>query len=211
MINNRTMVKVKCTGNILDLRTISRDRKSPRSFSILRGTFQQIEQEPGRRLITEDCGSFAVLQLENIPGRPQMLVIQFTWLQSGCADTVSGWTEWVRLPYARFHEFVDKPGEVQDTEWRLLSIPKTVTRRIEFQSRQKLHDVVQHPILRHKLGKVLERHFQWKESDKIVIYDERLPFSFFFQEYTPWGSGICGGIILSGTETLRTAVYGVHT
>ena len=211
MINSRTMVKVKCIGNILDLRTISRNRKSPRSFSILHGTFQQIEQEPGRRLITEDCGSFAVLQLENVPGRPQMLTIQFIWLQSGCADTVSGWTEWVRLPYARFHEFVESPGDLYGTEWRLLSVPKAVTRRIEFQSRQKLHDVVQHPILRHKLGKLLERHFQWKESDKITIYDERQPFSFFFQEYTPRGLGICGGILLSGTEDLRTATYGVHT
>lgn len=211
MTNNRTMVKVKCAGDILELQTISRNRKSPRSFSILHSTFQQIEQEPGRRLIAEDCGSFAALRLENTPGRPQMLEIQFTWLRDGGASTVNGWTEWIRLPYARFHEFVEKPEDMRGSEWRLLSIPETVTRRIEFRSRQKLHDVVQHPILRQKLGKVLESHFQWKGSDKIIIYDEWFPFSFFFQEYTPWGPRVCGVILLSGTENLRTATYGVHT
>ena len=38
-----------------------------------------------------------------------------------------------------------------------------------------------------------------------------LPYSFFFEEYTPYGRGICGGIILHGAEDLAKAQYSVHT
>ena len=57
----------------------------------------------------------------------------------------------------------------------------------------------------------LGRHFQWRGTEKIVIYDDGLPYSFFFEEYTPYGRGICGGIILHGAEDLAKAQYSVHT
>lgn len=49
------------------------------------------------------------------------------------------------------------------------------------------------------------------EHEKIVIYDDGQPYSFFFEEYTPYGRGICGGIILHGAEDLAKAQYSVHT
>ena len=60
-------------------------------------------------------------------------------------------------------------------------------------------------------GKTLEHHFQWRDAEKILIYDDGAPYSFFFEEVTPRGTGICGGIILHGADNLQKAQYSVHT
>ena len=74
-MNDRTLVKLRCNKEILDIRTVSWTRKSPRSFSILRSELQQLEQRPKNRLISSDCGSFAVLQLTQGPDGVKMLEI----------------------------------------------------------------------------------------------------------------------------------------
>ena len=58
-MNDRTLVKLQCNKEMLDIRTVSWTRKSPYSFSILRSELQQLEQRPQTRLISGDCGSFA--------------------------------------------------------------------------------------------------------------------------------------------------------
>lgn len=60
-------------------------------------------------------------------------------------------------------------------------------------------------------GKILEQHFQWRGTEKIVLYDDSQPYSFFFEEYTPYGRGICGAVILHGADNLQKAQYSVHT
>ena len=80
-MNDRTLVKLRCNKEMLDIRTVSWTRKSPYSFSILRSELQQLEQRPQNRLISGDCGSFAVLRLTQRPGDMKMLEIRFTWLQ----------------------------------------------------------------------------------------------------------------------------------
>ena len=59
-MNDRTMVKVRCDKELLSIRTVSWGRKSPFWFAILRSELQQLEQRPKNRLISSDCGSFAV-------------------------------------------------------------------------------------------------------------------------------------------------------
>lgn len=98
-MNDRTLVKLRCNKEMLDIRTVSWTRKSPYSFSILRSEFQQLEQRPQNRLISGDCGSFAVLRLTQRPGDMKMLEIRFTWLQEIGAGKVHGWQENIRLPY----------------------------------------------------------------------------------------------------------------
>lgn len=210
-MNDRTMIKVRCSKNLLDVWTISRNQKSPRSFAILRSELQQLEQEPESRLITHDCGSYATLRLTKGPEGMRMLEIRFTWLLENGADKVHGWKEDVRLDYGPFHAFAEEGEEMDGAEWRQLSIPEKVIRRYEFHSRKNLHEVARRPVLRHKLGKALDRHFQWRGTEKIAIYDDGQPFSFFFQEYTNSGPGICGGIILHGADELKNAQYSIHT
>ena len=67
-MNDRTLVKLRCNKEMLDIRTVSWTRKSPYCFSILRSELQQLEQRPQTRLISGDCGSFAVLRLTQRPG-----------------------------------------------------------------------------------------------------------------------------------------------
>lgn len=66
-------------------------------------------------------------------------------------------------------------------------------------------------VLRRKLGRFLNNHFSWKGSRRIVVYDDFVPYSFFFQEERLNGNGICGEIILHGQEDLKKACYGMHT
>ena len=44
-----------------------------------------------------------------------------------------------------------------------------------------------------------------------VDHDDSQPYSFFFEEYTPYGRGICGAVILHGIEDIAKARYSVHT
>ena len=210
-MNDRTMIKVRCDKELLYIRTISWQKKSPHRFAILRSELQKLEQEPNKRVLTSDCGSFASLRLTKGPDGTQILEIRFTWLQEDGNDKVHGWKEDVRIPYEPFRAFSGTGEDMDGAEWRQLSIPELVTRRYEFHSRKNLHEVTRHRILRHKFGKMLERHFQWRDTERIVLFDDGQPFSFFFQEYTINGPGICGGIILHDAEKLQTAQYNIHT
>lgn len=45
-----------------------------------------------------------------------------------------------------------------------------------------------------------------------MIYDDGQPLSFFFQEYTLNGLGICGGIILHGAEIFqKPSTVSIHS
>lgn len=70
---------------------------------------------------------------------------------------------------------------------------------------------MENPILRHKLGKFLDQHFNWYNYERIVLTDDYLPYSFFFEGYMVQGTKTCGGVILHGEENIRTAKYGIHT
>ena len=206
-MNDRTMIKVRCDKELLYIRTISWQKKSPHRFAILRSELQKLEQEPNKRVLTSDCGSFASLRLTKGPDGTQILEIRFTWLQEDGNDKVHGWKEDVRIPYEPFRAFSGAGEDMDGAEWRQLSIPELVTRRYEFRCRKNLHEVTGCRLLRHKLGKILEQHFQWRGTEKIVLYDDSQPYSFFFEEYTPYGRGICGAVILHGIEDIAKALF----
>ena len=54
-MNDRTMIKVRCDKELLYIRTISWEKKSPHRFAILRSELQKLEQEPNKRVLTSDC------------------------------------------------------------------------------------------------------------------------------------------------------------
>ena len=122
-MNDRTMIKVRCSKNLLDIWTISRNQKSPRSFAILRSELQQLERRPENKLIAYDCGSYATLRLVKGPEGMRVLEIHFTWLLEDGTDQVHGWKEDVRLAYRPFHAFAEIGEDMDGAEWRQLSIP----------------------------------------------------------------------------------------
>ena len=96
--------------------------------------------------------------------------------------------------------------------WNALSAPEPRGPRMVFRSRKNLKAVVRNKVICHKFAKELTSHFHWRGSDEIVIYDDSLPYSFFFEERINGRTGICGGIIFHNEDNdLAKASYGVHT
>lgn len=169
-----------------------------------------MEREPGRQIIVADCGCYAALRLTRaLDG--EMLVIRFSWLQSAGADSLRGYEEWVRLPYRRFHECVEAGTDMAGWNWSQLSVPEKVTRRFEFHSRQDLHQIARGRSCGTSWGKLWNTISSGGSLEKTSFMMTMLPYSFFFEEVTPRGTGICGGIILHGADNLQKAQYSVHT
>ena len=94
---------------------------------------------------------------------------------------------------------------------KLLAMKGARLPKVEFHSREHLKEVVERPVLRKKLGKLLANHLEWRGSIRIMVYDDFVPYSFFFREERDNGTGLCGGIILHGQEDMKKAHYGIHT
>lgn len=100
MRNRNILVKVYAEEYGIDFRTVSRNRKSPHRFYILRDKLAELERKP--EIIVHDICSFAVLHLYSYTG---MLEIEFDWL-SGNSYNIMGWQETVILPYEELAAFV---------------------------------------------------------------------------------------------------------
>ena len=151
-------------------------------------------------MITKDIHSYAELRLCDAVGGAKVLELSFTWLKDAGRDSVSGYTERIRLPYEPFRSYAAGEGETVDrTRWRLLSIPEQNRPKLEFQSRKNLKAVVENPILRHKLGKFLDQHFNWYNYERIVLTDDYLPYSFPRRvNYYCAGGRIPGAVKMAG-------------
>ena len=183
-MNNRTMATVYVDQDSISLKTRSRKDCSPQRFIILKKELQRLEEN--KYLLIKDIHSYAELRLCNAIG--------------------------VRLPYEPFRAYAAGEEEVANgTRWRLLSISEQSRPKLEFHSRKNLKAVVENSILRHKLGKFLDQHFNWYNYERIVLTDDYLPYNFFFEGYTVQGAKTCGGVILHGGENIQTAKYGIHT
>ena len=191
--------------------TVSRGFRSPHRFGISVRELQRLEAE--RHTIVSDIHSFAELRLGRSAKEENadMLTVDFTWLSDSGGRRVVGREETVHLPYRQFQERLGESRNLGGAGVGMLSVDEKGTPRIEFQSRKNLRAVAERKVLRRKLGKFLNNHFSWKGSRRIVVYDDFVPYSFFFQEERLNGNGICGGIILHGQEDLKKADYGMHT
>lgn len=210
-MGQRTMVKLSASDECVFLWTVSKRFRSPHRFGISDREFQVLEDE--RHMIVSDIHSFAELRLDwsAKADNGDMLTIDFTWLSDSGFGRVAGKEETIHLPYRQFQERMEESRRLGGAGVGMLSVDEKGTPRIEFQSRKNLQAVAERKVLRKKLGRFLNNHFAWKDSRKIVVYDDFVPYSFFFQEERINGMGICGGIILYGQEDLKKACYGMHT
>ena len=208
-MNNRTMIKLSASKDCITLRTFSKDCHSPQGFVLMEKELLELEEK--RYMTVSDIHSFAKLALRKTMEQGDILEIFFTWLSDAGGGKVSGRTETVRLSYEKFKAFAKESRE-NGIQLRVLSLEKHTGPKIEFQSRRNLKAVAETKALRKKLGKFLGNHFlKWQSGRQITVYDDFEPYSFFFQEQTPYGNGMCGGVILHGRENLEKAYYGIHT
>ena len=208
-MSKRTMIKLSASEDYIYLRTLSEEYRSPQGFTITDKELAEME-EKGYKVIS-DIHSFAKLSLRKTMDGTDVLVINFTWLSDTGGGMVSGREETVLLSYKKFREYVGESRKNHGEQKKLLSLDEKPRPKIAFQSSRNLKAVAEKKLLRKKLGKVLWQHFAWKGSKQITVYDDFEPYSFFFQEQTPYGTGICGGLILHGRENMAKAYYGVHT
>jgi len=205
----RTMIKFSATGDYVALHTISRKHHAPHRFIIPQRELKALEKK--ENLLIKDLNSFAELRLSPTAEGKTTLEITFYWLcDQGCGD-LCGHTERLLLPYEKFLCMLEESHAQGGETKKLLSCRKNGKPRIEFYSRGNLQEVIQRKDLRRKLGKFLDRHFNWPDAMSIQISDDFVPYSFFFTEKRATGNGLCGGIILHGQENLKKAYYGMHT
>lgn len=208
-MSKRIMIKLSASEDYVYLRTLSEEYRSPQGFTITDKELEEMEKK-GYKIVS-DIHSFARLSLRKTMDETDILVINFTWLSDAGRGKVLGREETVLLSYDKFQEYVEESRKNNGEQKKLLSLDEKPRPRIAFQSRRNLKAVTEEKLLRKKLGKVLWRHFAGQGSRQITIYDDFEPYSFFFQEQTPYGTGICGGIILHGRDNIEKAYYGIHT
>ena len=208
-MNNRIMIKLSASEDCITLRTFTKNYHSPQGFILTQKELLELEEKS--HLTASDIRSFAELALRKSIEQEEILEIVFTWLSDAGGGKVSGMTETIRLPYEKFKEFVVESRE-NGIQKRMLSLEEESRVKVTFRSGRNLKAVAETKALRKKLGKFMADHFQrWKGSRQITVYDDFEPYSFFFQEQTPYGAGMCGGVILHGRENLEKSYYGIHT
>ena len=95
IMNNRTMAIVYVDRDSISLKTRSRNGCSPQQFIILKKELQRLEEK--KYLIAKDIHSYAELRLCDAVGGAKVLEFSFTWLKDAGRDSVSGYTERIRL------------------------------------------------------------------------------------------------------------------
>ena len=202
-MKKRTLVYMIFREDYVGLRTVSRSRKSPHRFYI---PCQELEGlETGSTILVQDIHSFAKLRRD---AYARTVEVAFTWLE-GNGNSVSGYQEAITLPYGKMMECL---RQSKPFVWKTLSIDNSTKQaQIVFKSRKNLHAALANGVIRRKLIRFLRGQFRWAYAEKIEIYDDFVPYSFFFRETRNGEAGISGGIILHGQEDMKTAYYSMHT
>lgn len=215
-MNKKTpvLVKFRASEYYINIRTITRGKKSPQSFDLPRPSFTDLEAD--KHVTVKDGYSFAGFRLIDNGATVQ---IDFTWLTQYCDGTVKGYNQTVTLDYWRLAAYIwdSQDGNDGPTEWSMLSPDRTPNRpKLDFSSegaRKTIRDVLAVPVLRHKLTRAVRDNFQWpSDRDHVILFYADLDrYSFFFREYIDGKEGICGGLILDHHDGLEQAKYSVHT
>lgn len=206
----RTMLKLSASGECVSMRTVSRGFRSPHRFVLLEKELEELGEK--RYALSTDIRSFVEMRLERADAeRNDIIVIKFVWLGDAGEGKLSGTEETLRFSWDVFREKVAKSRSLSGAAVNLLAMKDARLPKVEFHSREHLKEVAEMPALRKKLGKFLANHLAWRGSIRVMVYDDFVPYSFFFREERACGTGLCGGIILHGQEDLKKAHYGIHT
>ena len=207
-MDDRIKVSAELSYNCLVFHTYSRKLKRSGYFYVQKDCFQGLEERGS--FMCRDGISIMVANRNN--GR-DTLTITFVWLNREGDGSLTGREETVTVSGSSLLRFIRQGEEENGTRiWNVLSVPESRGPRMVFQSRKNLKAVVRNKVICHKFTKALTSHFHWRGSDEIVIYDDSLPYSFYFEERINGKTGICGGIIFHNEDNdLVKANYGVHT
>ena len=205
-MNRNTLVKICVSGDGLIFHTYSRHGGSSPRFFISRKKLTRLSDSGS--VYARDLNNLAEIYLICRPGGKMYVHMEFYWLSIFGDETISGRRETIHVPLDIICTLLSAPDK---TEYRVLSKEYTKCPPVIIQSRKNLHAVVSDRVLRKKLARCLITHFRSGYIQKVVLYDDCEPGSFYFQEYVNDRSGLSGLLLLSGAENPKTASYSMHT
>ncbi len=208
-MTNRIMLCAEAGENAVGIRTVSARMKSPHRFYIGYDEFDRLRRDG--RAISSDIHSFVTLRLDQARDR---IVFLFTWLARHGLDRMEGTEQTVTLRWSEFEGFLQncrQPDGSRTFRGLSLDTGKGRPRLVFAGNRQNLKAAVGSRRIRHKLGKALDRNFNWPDAEEIRLYNDFTPYSFFFREYRNGRPGLCGGLIFHNQEDMDKAYYGLHT
>ena len=207
-MTNRVIFHAVANEHTIEIWT-SLHLKPPQHFYICYSELDRLQDEG--RIISSDIRSFVKIRLDEKHDR---IAFDFTWLTDHGFDRVEGTEQSVDLRWSKFREFLDACRQPDGPkEFKAVSLgPRRDRPRLVFAgNRGNLKAAVADRRVRHKLGKALMAHFNWPNSDEIRLYNDFVPFSFFFREFREERPVMCGGLILHGQEDMSKAHYQIHT
>ena len=208
-MTNRIMLRARANENTVSIQTVSARMKSPQYFYICYDEFDRLQRDG--RLITSDIHSFAVIRLDEKHDRVEF---NFTWLTGHSFGRVEGVEQTVNLRWSKFQAFLQECRQPDGpTTFKAISLDTLRGRpRLVFDgNRDNLRAAIGDRHIRHKLGKALMANFNWPDADEIHLYNDFVPYSFFFREIRNGQALMCGGLILHNQEDMDKAYYGIHT
>lgn len=205
-MNQNTLVKICVSEDSLILHTYSRHGGSSPRFFISRKKLTRLSDTGS--VYARDLNNLAEIYLICRPDGKMYVHIEFYWLSVFWDETISGRRETIHVPLGSICPLLSAPDK---TIYRVLSKEYTWRPPVIFQSRKNLHTVVSNHVLRKKLARCLMSHFCSGYTQKVVLYDDYEPGSFYFQEYANDKLSLSGLLLLSGAENPKAASYSMHT
>ena len=208
-MTSRIMLHARADMRTIAFRTVSARMKSPQRFLICYEEFDRLRENG--HIISSDIRSFVKIRLDE---RHDRIVFEFTWLSGHGFDRVEGYEQDVYISWSKFQAFLDVCRDPDGPkEFKAVSLgPRRGRPRLIFDGNgANLKAAVADRRVRHKLGKALMANFNWPDSETIYIYNDFVPYSFFFREFRDGNPVMCGGLILHGQEDMAKAYYGIHT
>lgn len=208
-MTNRILVRIQANTHTLEISTYTPRMKSSQHFLICYTEFDRLQRDG--QIISNDIYSFVVIRLNEKHDR---IEFDFTWLSGRCNGRVEGFTQAVNLRWSKFQTFLQDCRLPDGPRmFKAISLGELRGRpRLTFVGkRENLKAAISNPHVRHKLGKALMENFCWPFADEIRLFDDSLPYSFFFREFQDGQALMCGGLILHDQEDIRKAHYSIHT
>ena len=202
---NSTRVCVDPEGEVLALRTYSRERGRHGRFLILReALLEWYAGNHSRAFYDADCGH--ILELRIYAG---IALFQILWLSTDSFGNVYGFKQSFEVPETKLFDLLYENRPVQHLHYDRPRQARIHTER----ATEMLRAIQSNPLERRAFIKAMRDCFQWRDEE-VYLYPDWCN-SFYFE--TKSGYPSCGGLIRHDT-TVRTPnglackfYYSVHT
>ena len=207
-MNDSILVKLRGDSEYITFRTVSHgDGGRRRTFYAARDELLRLEWDS--EVIVRDGSDFAVLRHDS---NSSEVSVSLYWLNEHSNQVLIGRKQQLSLPYINLLDYLKGCTENNVTrEARMLFIPKPHRPRLVFENIGNLHKAISNKRIRKKLSKFLRGEFNWSGATEVHLYDDFVPYSFYFRELRGNAVGIEGGVIYHCNGDPRKAYYSIHT